>query len=32
MDFGQGKVRTISGRISASTAGVSRPAFSITAT
>ncbi len=29
--FGQGKFLTISGRISASTSSVSRPAFSITA-
>jgi hypothetical protein len=32
MDFGQGKVFTMPGRISASTSGVARPGFSITAT
>ena len=32
MDFGHGKVLTMAGRISASTSGVARPGFSITAT
>ena len=32
IDFGQGKLRTISGTISATTSAVARPGFSIVAT